>query len=193
MSCCKRVSEWVIETDTNVSSSGQLTLRSACRRRRRCRHCCCHAPCFACPSAKLSREGSSGDEQRHVAQDMARVVESAIQSLEQQQRAEQQQQQPTAPAEPSTASAESESKAAESTIVRTAAGHPLSESALHDALGIPPPRELQPHARDPVSAGKQIPSTFQSVIMISSRASTRSLSALSANPSMAGCSACSCG
>jgi len=121
------------------------------------------APCFVRPSAKLSHEGSSGAEQRHVTQDMARVVESAIQSLEQQQREQQQQ---TAPSDPSAASAETESKAAESTAVRSAAGHPLSESALHDALGIPPPRELQPHARDPVSAGKQIPSTFKSVDIV---------------------------
>ena len=92
------------------------------------------------------------------------MVESAIQSLEQQQREQQQQQ--TAPSDPSAASAETESKAAESTLVRSAAGHPLSESALHDALGIPPPRELQPHARDPVSAGKQIPSTFKSVDIV---------------------------
>ena len=100
------------------------------------------------------------------------MVESAIQSLEQQQREQQQQ---TAPSDPSAASAESESKAVESTLVRSAAGHPLSESALHDALGIPPPRELQPHARDPVSAGKQIPSTFKSACVIASRASMHSL------------------
>ena len=93
------------------------------------------------------------------------MVESAIESLEQQQ-------QPAAPSDPSAASAESESKVAESTLVRSAAGHPLTESALHDALGIPPPRELQPHARDPVSAGKQIPSTFKSVDIVATGTST---------------------
>ena len=149
------------------------------------------APCFVHPSAKLSHEGSSGAEQRHVTQDMACVVESAIQSLEQQQREQQQQQ--TAPSDPSAASAETESQAAESTAVRSAAGHPLSESALHDALVIPPPRELQPHARDPVSAGKQIPSTFKSVCAIASRTSRHTLSAaLSVTPLMTGRSACSC-
>ena len=72
---------------------------------------------------------------------MARVVESAIQSLEQQQRAE--------------------SKAAESTAVRSATSYPLSESALHDALGIPPPCELQPHAHQPHQRGKADPVHLQ--------------------------------
>ena len=114
--------------------------------------------CFVRASAKLSHEGSSGAEQRHVTQDMARVVESAIPSLEQQQREQQQQ---TAPSDPSAASAETESKAAESTAVRSAAGHPLSEWTLHDALGIPPPRELQPHAHQPRQRGKADPVHLQ--------------------------------
>ena len=121
---------------------------------------CGSAYAFLTPSllaAKLSHEGSSGAEQRHVVHDMARVVESAIHNLEQ--RAEQEKAQP---ADPSAASAGAEAKAAESTAVHSAAGQPLTESALHDALGIPPPRQMQPHVRDPFGAGKQMPSTYQS-------------------------------